>query len=356
MSSRPKISEDLASRVLIRCKRRCCLCVYLDYDNNVKRGQIAHINHKPDDNREDNLVFLCLTHHDQYDGQTRLSRKFAADELKYYRDLLCEEYAVQPECSDVPTSIPIEVLEDAIACYYDDDSQYTSSKIYMTPSLDQALFIADKHEVIRYCRDTQAVHLIHSTKGLGILPHKPMRSFFQMEQNLVQYEARKQLRRDRSDLNQIETVREWIDLKTNEAYNLVCHYLNYNATQNEKDIFDLPKHIARLSHARQDIAPFFHVDRGLTKALIRFTFHVGKLYRCAIKNILVLCSNHEECEWFRVLNNAVSTVGAICDVLPEMPHYDYLVLPPLKVAVCAASSERIIAAASSNILPEENTI
>jgi hypothetical protein len=104
----------------------------------------------------------------------------------------------------------------------------------------------------------------------------------------------------------------------------------------------LPKHIGLPSHMRRDLSPFFRVERILTWALVRFSFHVGKLYRCALKDIIVVCSNCDEYDWFRLLHNAVSVTGPVCDVLPEYPHYDFLMLPPLKVHMSAPKASEII--------------
>ncbi|MGF1619286.1 MAG: hypothetical protein ACFCUR_01585 [Rhodomicrobiaceae bacterium] len=51
-------------------------------------GQIAHVDQDSSNNSEDNLVFLCLTHHDQYDSKTSQSKNFTKKELLHYRDEL----------------------------------------------------------------------------------------------------------------------------------------------------------------------------------------------------------------------------------------------------------------------------
>ena len=54
------------------------------------KGQIAHINGKRDDNREENLAYLCLDHHDEYDGTTSQSKGLTPGELRYYKSRLEE--------------------------------------------------------------------------------------------------------------------------------------------------------------------------------------------------------------------------------------------------------------------------
>lgn len=54
----------------------------------VKRGQFAHIDHDPNNNDIDNIVFLCFEHHDEYDSGTSQSASITANELKNYRKKL----------------------------------------------------------------------------------------------------------------------------------------------------------------------------------------------------------------------------------------------------------------------------
>ena len=92
MGGRHKTPESVEASVLVKSKRRCCLCVFLQNDDSVKRGQIAHINRDPGDNSERNLVFLCLDHHDEYDGRTSVSKGLTKEEVRRYRDLLYKNY------------------------------------------------------------------------------------------------------------------------------------------------------------------------------------------------------------------------------------------------------------------------
>jgi predicted restriction endonuclease len=64
---RPKIPRKIETEVLVRSRRRCCLCVFLDNDFSVKHVQIAHLDHDRTNNKIDNLTPLCLFHHDEYD-------------------------------------------------------------------------------------------------------------------------------------------------------------------------------------------------------------------------------------------------------------------------------------------------
>ncbi len=71
MPKRKRVPDTVQADILTACKRRCCLCYYLDNNTDEAIGQIAHIDHNPSNNLEDNLVWLCLKHHNAYDSTTR---------------------------------------------------------------------------------------------------------------------------------------------------------------------------------------------------------------------------------------------------------------------------------------------
>jgi hypothetical protein len=60
-------------------------CFGLHGDVDVKAGQIAHLDHDNKNNEADNLAFLCLNHHDQYDSKTSQSKGLREDEIKQFR-------------------------------------------------------------------------------------------------------------------------------------------------------------------------------------------------------------------------------------------------------------------------------
>ena len=51
----------------------------------MKKGQIAHLNHNAGNGAEDNLAWLCLDHHTEYDSTTRQHRNFTIGEIKKAR-------------------------------------------------------------------------------------------------------------------------------------------------------------------------------------------------------------------------------------------------------------------------------
>ena len=92
MTTRHSPSEAVENAVLIASRRRCCLCVFLAHRNDVRKGQIAHLNRNHKDSSFDNLVWLCLEHHDEFDTRTSQSKGLRPEEVRHYRDRLYARY------------------------------------------------------------------------------------------------------------------------------------------------------------------------------------------------------------------------------------------------------------------------
>lgn len=88
---RKPISEEVQNSVLLKSRRRCCLCFWLSGIDEVQKGQIAHLDQDNDNADEDNLVFLCFDHHDEYDGKTSQSKGLREAEVRKWRDELYRE-------------------------------------------------------------------------------------------------------------------------------------------------------------------------------------------------------------------------------------------------------------------------
>jgi hypothetical protein len=88
MGKRQSPHRSVETDVLIASRRRCCLCVYLQDRDDVRNGQIAHLNHNPSDSRFENLVWLCLEHHNDFDTKISQAKGFTLDEVRKYRDRL----------------------------------------------------------------------------------------------------------------------------------------------------------------------------------------------------------------------------------------------------------------------------
>jgi hypothetical protein len=56
----------------------------------LKSGQIAHLDRNNQNASEDNLCFLCLEHHDEYDSSTSQRKGLTQNEVRSYRQELHE--------------------------------------------------------------------------------------------------------------------------------------------------------------------------------------------------------------------------------------------------------------------------
>jgi len=84
------IPSETQTAVLLRSRRRCCICYGLNRDTDMKAGQIAHLDRDSSNASEDNLAFLCFEHHDEYDSRTVQSKRMTAEEVKHFRSELHE--------------------------------------------------------------------------------------------------------------------------------------------------------------------------------------------------------------------------------------------------------------------------
>lgn len=95
MVKRKKIPPKVESEVLVKSARRCCLCYGLHGDFSERKGQIAHVDQNRSNRTSDNLVFLCLEHHDAYDSKTSQSKGIRKQEILLYRDILYTDVVKQ---------------------------------------------------------------------------------------------------------------------------------------------------------------------------------------------------------------------------------------------------------------------
>lgn len=88
--TRKPLSREVQEGVLLLCRRRCCICYGFNRDTSIRAGQIAHLDKNPENDRLDNLAFLCLEHHDLYDGRTSQSKSLTMNEVRRFRKELHE--------------------------------------------------------------------------------------------------------------------------------------------------------------------------------------------------------------------------------------------------------------------------
>ena len=89
--ARKPIPDDTQNAILLKSRRRCCLCFWLKGIDEVQKGQIAHLDQDNANPAEENLAFLCFDHHDDYDGTTRLAKGLKPNEVRHWRDELYRE-------------------------------------------------------------------------------------------------------------------------------------------------------------------------------------------------------------------------------------------------------------------------
>ena len=104
MASRKRLPAAVRDEVLVACRRKCCLCYYLLDNHEPRKGQIAHLNKKRDDDRFENLVWLCFDHHDEFDSTTRQSKGLTHGEVRTYRDRLIKDLVAKYGSPDVATA------------------------------------------------------------------------------------------------------------------------------------------------------------------------------------------------------------------------------------------------------------
>src|ERR1700722_465570 len=85
---RKRIPPEVEKSILFQSRRRCALCFHLDRDGGEKKGQIAHLDRRRANNIEDNLAWLCLNHHTDYDSTASQHKNYTIEEVKEARKAL----------------------------------------------------------------------------------------------------------------------------------------------------------------------------------------------------------------------------------------------------------------------------
>ncbi len=98
--ARIPVPGDIQDQVVLLSRRRCCVCFGLHGNVEVKAGQIAHLDHDNTNFVLDNLAFLCLEHHDEYDSKTSQSKGFRENEVKQFRKELYENVGAALSCAE----------------------------------------------------------------------------------------------------------------------------------------------------------------------------------------------------------------------------------------------------------------
>lgn len=129
---RKPVTKAVERDVLLASGRRCCLCVFLNNRDEVRKGQVAHLSRDAADSRFENLVWLCLEHHDEYDGRTSQSKGFQPEEVRTYRNkLYAQRKAVATQIAPEPETYKTIELEPLPAT-----SEYHALRRDLSPELD----------------------------------------------------------------------------------------------------------------------------------------------------------------------------------------------------------------------------
>lgn len=100
---RKAVPQETQAKVLTACRRRCAVCFGLHRDRGDKTGQIAHLDRDATNPSFENLVFLCLEHHDLFDTRTSQSKGLTPNEVRGYR----EELTAAIERGEFGTDAPL---------------------------------------------------------------------------------------------------------------------------------------------------------------------------------------------------------------------------------------------------------
>jgi DNA-binding MarR family transcriptional regulator len=134
----------------------------------VKAGQIAHPDGDRSNSTVDNLAFLCLVHHDQYDSRTSQSKNLTVEEVKTYRTELHDKVLPVIEAEMVRTRVPAIPIPEPAKVSFDAYRRAELKAIAIE-------VIAEMHGVLRSVR-----HLAHR---LAITTPTAERILFELAQD-----------------------------------------------------------------------------------------------------------------------------------------------------------------------------
>lgn len=122
--------------MLLRSRRRCCICFGLNRETSLKTGQIAHLDRDSSNNAEDNLAFLCFQHHDEYDSRPSQSKGLTVGEVKQFRAELDEALGKALSMPVHFGSITVPKADPYAGQYIREGRSNDSAEINVTPLPD----------------------------------------------------------------------------------------------------------------------------------------------------------------------------------------------------------------------------
>lgn len=138
---RTKIPASVADDVLTRSQRRCCLCFALKRDWEPKDGQIAHVDRDSSNHRIENLAWLCLEHHNEYDSRPSQARGMTAAELRVSRRRLYSHLGAYSQTYTITVKgfdLSPEAIQHVVAVLRVQDSE---SEIHVDASIQGSTVI-----------------------------------------------------------------------------------------------------------------------------------------------------------------------------------------------------------------------
>jgi len=168
--SRKYIPKDVETQVLMDSKRVCCLCAGLNNNFKEQRGQIAHIDKNNENNKENNLAWLCFNHHDKYDSTTSQSKNYTQKELKTYKGDLIDKIANGQIVTPLKTRtyfvtiiliislITVSIIFFATNVKNNHEKEENTNIMYFAPNIpDQYNILISRFEDYRYDDNTSCV-------------------------------------------------------------------------------------------------------------------------------------------------------------------------------------------------------
>lgn len=179
--TRKTIHKKTEIAILTKSHRRCALCFHLDFDFKYKKGQIAHIDRDHKNNAEENLVYLCLKHHDEYDTMPSQSKRFKPEELKKAKSEL--EHNISKHASELfsvtaytellqnrsEQSVPVDVYKLRLPVYRA-FNMFLSSIVQENEVSGQIIFdfLQDTHDAL-FLFDEAMVAYLHQIYSKALL-------------------------------------------------------------------------------------------------------------------------------------------------------------------------------------------
>ena len=129
MSKRTKPSSKNETQLFLKSGRRCCICYNLNGDFTEKHGQVAHLNRDPSNSLLENLVWLCLSHHDEHDTKRSQTKRYTVHEVRKYRSILYKKVSEERKKVDEVSSF----LDQATEARVEPPEVDASPKLPMPP-------------------------------------------------------------------------------------------------------------------------------------------------------------------------------------------------------------------------------